>query len=276
MENLGTGADTAAWVAWHRTIETRRRDALFRDPLAAILAGDRGEQVARRMNRGSATRGAWTTIVRTVLIDELIARSLDDGVDRVVNLAAGYDTRPYRLALPGAVRWIEVDTPDVLDRKRDLLAGERPRCPLERCPADLRDEAQRARVLEQALDGASSALVISEGLLVYLPEDIVRALARDLSAHQLVRFWITDLASPLVRRGMRKKAHLVAPDARWRFAPADGADFFEALGWPATDIRAVLPEARRLKRLPWILRAVVAFDRNPRRPWGAVIRCQRR
>jgi methyltransferase (TIGR00027 family) len=275
VENLVTGADTALWVAWHRAMESKRPDALFRDPLAARMAGQRGEEVARRMNRGSATRGAWTTIVRTRLIDDLIEASVAEGCDRVVNLAAGYDTRPYRLTLPAGLRWIEVDAPAVLDRKSGLLEHEQPRCQVERLPADLTAAGARASVLKRALEGASRAVVLIEGLLVYLMEDMVRDLARALHAHESVVFWITDLASPLVRRTMKATAHLVSEDARWRFAPAEGIDFFEPLGWRPEDVRRVLNEAKRLKRLPWMLHLVAPLDRSPRRPWGSVVRYRR-
>lgn len=274
MTNLVTGADTARWVAWHRALEDRRADAIFHDRLAARMAGDRGEEVARKMNRGSATRGAWTTIVRTRLIDDLLATSFDEGADLVVNLAAGYDTRPYRLSLPAGLRWVEIDNPTVLEAKADLLKDEKPQCTVERVPADIADAAARSSLLAKATKGATNVLVLTEGLLVYLPEETVRALARDLHALRVVRFWVTDLASPLVRKRMQRYARRVADDARWRFAPEEGVEFFTPLGWQPTDVRRVLHEARRLHRLPWALRMVVPFDSDPRRPWGAVLRCR--
>ena len=275
MSDRVTGADTALWVAWHRALETRRPDALFRDPLAQRLAGERGEQVARHMNRGSATRGSWTTIVRTSIIDELLARAVGDGVDLVVNLAAGHDTRPYRLVLPSHLRWVEVDTAEVLDRKDQLLAGEEPRCTVTRLAADLRDPSHRADVLARALQGASRALVLTEGLLVYLPEKVARELASELHELALVRCWITDLAAPLVRRRMHRYAHLVCEDAQWQFAPSEGVACFEPLGWRPMQVRAIVHEAARLRRLPWLLWPVALFDRDPQRPWGAVVCLQR-
>jgi methyltransferase (TIGR00027 family) len=276
MSDLVTAADTALWVAWQRAVETKRPDALFSDPLAGRLAGERGELVARRMNRGKSDAGAWTTVVRTRLIDDLVVRSLAEGADRVVNLAAGYDTRPYRLPLPPALRWVEVDGAPVLERKARLLEGERPACAVERAAADLADPAARASVLDRALEGSSRALVITEGLLVYLPPEAVSALATDLHARPAARFWITDLAPPLAKRMMRAAARgKVADDALWRFAPAEGAGFFEPLGWRPRDVQPMMREARRLGRLPWLMRLFAPFDRDPRRPWGAVLRCER-
>jgi len=106
-------SDTARWVAWYRAMETERPDALFRDPWARDLAGPEGERIVRALRGGKAT--AWAMIVRTVLFDEVIRSELDEHpVDLVVNLAAGLDTRPWRLDLPGNLRWVDVDLPPLL------------------------------------------------------------------------------------------------------------------------------------------------------------------
>src|SRR4029079_13549177 len=90
-------SDTARWVAVYRARETERRDALFRDPLAARLAGGGGAAIAAAAPRGAGT--GRSAVTRTKLIDDLVLDSVAQGCDRVVNLAAGFDTRPSRLAL---------------------------------------------------------------------------------------------------------------------------------------------------------------------------------
>src|SRR6266850_3986046 len=118
-------SDTARWVAIYRAMESERPDALFRDPYARRLAGPRGEEIVRHMPRGRSM--AWPMIVRTAVMDEVILRAVErDGVHTVVNLAAGLDTRPYRLPLPSGLRWIEADFPDLLAYKQEELAGEKP------------------------------------------------------------------------------------------------------------------------------------------------------
>ena len=64
----------------------------------------------------------------------------------VVNLAAGLDARPYRMALPPNLDWIEVDLPDLVDYKERILAGETPACRLERVRLDLADVAARRKL----------------------------------------------------------------------------------------------------------------------------------
>src|SRR5512146_3348096 len=92
-------SDTAHWVAVYRAMETERPDAIFRDPYARRLAGEKGEQIVRSVKRGG--QAAWAMITRTAVFDELILREIaGDGIDCVLNLAAGLDARPFRLKLP--------------------------------------------------------------------------------------------------------------------------------------------------------------------------------
>src|SRR5436309_2054705 len=91
-------SDTARWAAVFRAQETERPDALFRDPLARRLAGERGQQIATAMTMH--TKNAWSWVMRTYVVDQYIERMLAVGVDTVLNLAAGLDTRPYRMGVP--------------------------------------------------------------------------------------------------------------------------------------------------------------------------------
>ena len=88
-------ADTALWMAAVRAEEGLRADAIFQDPLGSMLAEERGRRIARAFSRQAML--AWGVVARTAAIDRLIAEVLQTGVDTVVNLGAGFDTRPYRM-----------------------------------------------------------------------------------------------------------------------------------------------------------------------------------
>jgi methyltransferase (TIGR00027 family) len=270
-------SDTARWVAYYRALESERPDALFRDPFARRLAGERGRAMAESMP-GAMRAHSWPMVVRTFLIDELILQSIAEGADRVLNLAAGLDTRPYRLQLPASLTWVEADLPAILAEKQRLLAGETPACVLRRESVDLTQPAARRAFLEVALQGAKRALVLTEGLLIYLQPEEVRQLAGDLAGQCAVGYWMLDLASPAILRMLRKRTRRrLGEGAQMKFAPAEGVRFFEALGWTPLDVRPYLQEAARLKRLPGLLRLFArlppADARNPgRRPWSAVVR----
>jgi methyltransferase (TIGR00027 family) len=269
-------SDTARWVAQYRAAESARPDAIFRDPLAARLAGERGRAIVATSPR--KLRSGWSIVARTKLIDDLVAACLAEGCARVVNLAAGLDTRPYRLPLPASLTWIEADLPALLDEKERLLVGETPACTLTRARVDLAEGAARGAFLA-GLAGGPPTLVITEGLVQYLDADVVAALARDLAAAAPVRWWILDLISPgALAMIKRTRGHLAA--RMMGFAPENGVGFFETAGWRAREVCSIVREAIRLRRAPWLLRPFAwVRDPDPRAPgqarWFSVTRLVR-
>ena len=266
-------SDTARWVAVYRARESERPDAVFRDPFARRLAGQRGEQIAGSIR--FAEKNSWPFVARTWLIDELIAGQVQEGADLVINLAAGLDARPYRMALPPSLQWIEVDLPDILAYKEESLRDEKPVCSLERVHLDLSNVSARRDLFDQLGRRARNALVVSEGLLIYLTEEEGGALARDLSAPSTFRNWIIDLASPGLLRMLQKKmgSPLDQAGVPMKFAPQDGPDFFIRHGWKPQDIRSVLHTAANLKRVPLLLRLIAGISSphfQASRPWSAV------
>ena len=248
-ENLiGSVSDTAFWIAHHRSVETERPDALFRDPLAGVLAGDQGREIARAMPMPFMT--GWVVVVRTCIIDDYIRLALTEGIDAVVNLGAGLDTRPYRMDLPESLLWVEADYPHVIDFKEQRLSGQTPRCRLERVKLDLANVAERRRFLDMLKARTPKILVLTEGVISYLSVEEVGSLADDLSALGSVRFWIADYFSPQVvkfrtqRGGMQKRMR----NAPFRFTPNDWFGFFQEHGWCAKGIRYLPEEGDRLKR----------------------------
>jgi len=246
IENI---SDTALWVAVYRAMESERPDAHFHDPYARMLAGNRGEEIVQKMPWAKSS--AWAMIVRTCVIDELLLKAIQkDNVDTVLNLAAGLDTRPYRLALPPALRWIEVDLPGILNFKEEKLSGQHAVCRLERVKLDLSDVSARRSLFAKIDAEAKQVFVITEGLLVYLPSDQVASLAADLASQRTFRFWMADIASPILLQWLNRRfgKTLASGGVRMQFAPEEGADFFAPFGWEVAEFRPMIDEARRLKR----------------------------
>jgi len=262
-------SDTARWVAMYRARETDRPDARFRDPYARLLAGERGEEILRRMP--GARFSAWPTVVRTCLFDELILRCVErEGADTVLDLGSGLCTRPYRLPLPAGLRWIEADLPGILSYKDEKLSGERPRCSRESVKMDLRDLSARRAFLARVAAPSRKTVVVTEGFLAYLSEEDVASLARDLHDQIAFRWWITDLASPLLLKRLRRSYRrvLVEANAPMRFAPAEGTGFFAKYGWNEAEFRSTWEESRRLKRempMAWLFRLLARLASPQRR-----------
>ncbi|MGZ3698458.1 MAG: class I SAM-dependent methyltransferase, partial [Bdellovibrionota bacterium] len=264
-------SETALWVAYYRAIETERPDAHFHDPYARLLAGKRGEEIARSLFGGQ--RHYWSLVVRTTVMDRMIMEGVNTrGFDTVLNLGAGLDTRPYRLKLPPGTRWIEVDLPPLLAYKEKLLAHEHSQvASLERVKLNLGDVTERRALFDRiGASSASKVLVLTEGLLMYLKPEQVDELARDLLAQPRFCAWVFDYIDPrvlrLIDRIFGKK--LEKMDARMHFAPEEGPHYFEKLGWKCEELVPFIDEARRLGREPvlyWAWKAVSPFVSAARR-----------
>jgi methyltransferase (TIGR00027 family) len=254
IENV---SDTARWVAVYRAMETERSDAIFRDPFARKLAGAKGEEIVTNMKRGRAT--AWAMIVRTAVFDEIISAQIAAGVDLVLNLAAGLDARPWRMDLPPDLRWVDADLPGILNYKIEMLRGHTPRCNYEAATIDLTDETARSELFARVSAGSKNALVLSEGLLIYLPPEQVVRLAEALAAVPAFKHWATDLASPQLLKMMTKswgKTTTLA-NAAFLFAPEEGTKFFEPTGWREKEFHSVGDDSKRLNRqmkMAWLWR----------------------
>ncbi len=266
-------SDTARWVAVYRARETERPDAHFRDPFARRLAGERGEQIAQSMPLGRDND--WSMITRTCLGDDFINEQIREGVDMVINLAAGLDARPYRMQLPPTLQWIEIDLPEILAYKEEILREDKPVCLLERIRLNLADAPERREVFAQLGRRANKALIISEGLLIYLTAEDVGGLARDLAAPPSFQSWMLDIASPgllrMLAKRIAKQLHQAAP---FKFAPPEGPNFFVPYGWKPVDVRSLLKNAARLKRLSLMMRLFALLPETEKsrrdRPWSGV------
>ena len=267
-------SDTALWVAVYRADESDRPDAHFHDPFARQLAGKRGQEIADAMP--FQKKNSWPFVARTVLFDAFITEQVKQGAEMVVNLAAGLDARPYRMALPPALQWIEVDLPEILGYKEEILANEKPVCSLERIRLDLANVNARRELFQQLGERAKKVLVVTEGLLGYLSEDEVGSLAVDLARPASFERWVLDIGSPALVRMIMKKmhSHLDKAGAPLKFGPQEGPEFFKRYGWKPVDVRSVFKAAENLKRLPLLMRLISLISDTEKfqakRPWSGI------
>jgi methyltransferase (TIGR00027 family) len=171
---------TALFVATARALEAQKPNPLAVDPYAEVFC--------------RAVGGAWADVLdgklpdhqlktadwgdhfvnfqgaRTKYFDEYFARAADAGALQVVILAAGLDSRAYRLAWPAGTTIFELDRPQVLDFKREVLGAEgaQPRAERREIAVDLRDDWPQA-LRDSGFDAAKPSAWIAEGLLIYLP-----------------------------------------------------------------------------------------------------------
>jgi methyltransferase (TIGR00027 family) len=229
-------SDSALWIAAYRAQETERTDAVFKDWLASRLAGVRGYQMAATMPHAKTM--AFNMVVRTAAIDRLVTAAVAQGIDTVINIGAGLDTRPYRMKLPVHLRWIEVDFPATIQYKNEKLAGEGPVCRLERIAMDLGKECQREMLFCQLGEETKSALVITEDLIPSLTNCEAAALSRSLYAIPSFKYWIQDYSQGRARNRQ-------APP---QFTETDPIRFFGGHGWKVCEDLHLLDEADRIGR----------------------------
>ncbi|MBI3404950.1 MAG: class I SAM-dependent methyltransferase [Acidobacteria bacterium] len=273
-------SDTARWAAVHRANESERPDAVFHDPFARRLAGERGEQIQKTLEPGN--KNSWAWVARTVVYDRLITEQIKQGADMVVNLAAGLDARPYRMMLPASLQWIEVDLPGILDYKEEILGKEQPRCNLERIRLDLADVEERRKLFAQLGRRSKRALIVTEGLLIYLSEEEIGALATDLAAQPSFQHWIIDIASPGLLQMMQKQTgtKMQEAGAGFKFGPKAGPAFFSSFGWKPASVNSLLKTAAQVKRLSLMFRLLALLPESNgeqgNRPWSAVCLMERK
>ncbi len=185
-------SDTALMVAACRALESESADGFVHDPFAARLAGERGMAIVRALPRPEMMR--FGVGVRSRFVDELLLEALaSQSIATVLSVGCGLDTRPWRLELAPDLRWIEVDFADMLDYKDALMSAETLRCRRERLTADVTDSAQRAAIY--AAVGPAPALMITEGLLMYLPAATVDALASETWQQSGIAHWMSDITT---------------------------------------------------------------------------------
>ncbi|MEO7205534.1 MAG: SAM-dependent methyltransferase [Steroidobacteraceae bacterium] len=240
--SIANVTETALWVAALRAQETGRSDAALQDPLASLLAGNRGVEIARSMPNSVLTQ--WGVVVRTSAIDRLIEEAIRRGIQTVVNLGAGLDTRPYRMQISPHIHWIEIDFPNIVHLKDTVLNAQTPSCRLERIGLNLLDRAARRKIL--AAYGSRDALAIAEGVIPYFSNDDVAVLADDLRAAAF-EYWMLDFDNAGNRRTPRNWAKQLQA-APFLFQPNDWFGFFASRGWGAHRIITSSEESERLNR----------------------------
>ncbi|HWR48767.1 MAG TPA: SAM-dependent methyltransferase, partial [Pseudonocardiaceae bacterium] len=169
----------------------------FSDPFAEALAGPQGNDVLAWMEARSPGVSQDPVVpIRTRFFDGTLERILSEsGVDQLVILAAGLDTRAFRLPLPPDLALFELDRPEVLDLKAARLAQltAAPRCRRVPIPVDLTGDWS-ATLQGGGFDRQRPAVWLVEGLLHYLTDAQVHHVLATLSELAVTGSWLlTDV-----------------------------------------------------------------------------------
>jgi methyltransferase (TIGR00027 family) len=184
---------TALFVATARALEAQKPDPLVVDPFAEVfcraVGGNAADVLDGNLPEHQLKMPDWGAHfvnfqgARTRYFDDYFRRAADAGVRQVVILAAGLDSRAYRLPWPDETTIFELDRPQVLDFKRDVLAeqGAKPNADRREIAIDLREDWPQA-LRDNGFDAALPSAWIAEGLLLYLPADAEEQLLTGIDA----------------------------------------------------------------------------------------------
>ncbi|MBB5870027.1 methyltransferase (TIGR00027 family) [Allocatelliglobosispora scoriae] len=232
---LGGVGETARWMAASRARENRRPDRLFEDPFAEPLAGPDGPGLLTYFHpRHASETGQPYLPIRTRWFDDFLMSNVGEG-HQVVGLAAGLDTRAFRLAWPARVTLHEVDQPAVLAYKAERLPKAVERCEKRIVvPINLAEDWVTA-LTESGFDPSKPTVWFVEGLLFYLPEELAAEVLRKAAslsapgskiAADLIGTGIFNF--PYMREFLRR---LQEADSPWVFGTDDPAGFLRSTGW---------------------------------------------
>lgn len=235
-------ASTACWIAAVRAHENKRAQRLFYDPWATLLAGEEGQAWRERMTGGKEENEVGL-VIRTRFFDDFLSRvTREHGIHQVVIVAAGMDTRAFRLAWPPQTQLFELDLPPVLEYKERVLVahGAVPACSRQIVGVDL-SLGWHSALQQVGFEPGQPTVWLMEGLLFYLPEKVVSRLFGVITELSVRGSWLgcetknSDmLLSPSTRTWIKALEEEGTP---WVSSIDDPEAFLAGYGWNATVVQ---------------------------------------
>jgi methyltransferase (TIGR00027 family) len=162
-------ASSAYWIAAIRAYESEHANRLFTDPWAALLAGQARQDWSNHL-LVQGDKAGMAVVIRTRFFDNFLLRAVEEHqIRQIVVLAAGMDTRAFRLVWPEGTKLFELDQPELLAQKERLLssAGASSTCWRQTLGIDLRDPWVDA-LCQAGFDPLQLSVWLLEGFLHYL------------------------------------------------------------------------------------------------------------
>jgi methyltransferase (TIGR00027 family) len=249
---------TATAVAARRAMASKGPNPLIDDPFAEPLVNAVGVEAFIKMMNGeidladddpafTAQRLAEGMAVRTRFFDNFFDEATKAGVRQAVILAAGLDTRAYRLPWPSGTVVYEIDQPQVIEFKTRTLAdlGATPSADRKAVAVDLRDDWVGA-LRDIGFNTERPTAWIAEGLLGYLPPDAQDRLfdtitTLSFSGSRIGTGYVPDIRERIANRGkeISERWRRLGLNMNWADLVYDGerndaVEYLAARGWETT------------------------------------------
>jgi len=245
-------AATAYWTAKVRAMENVHPNRLFADPWAEALAGKTG----RLWMADRTPESTIPIVLRTRYFDDFLLRTTHrEGLRQVALLAAGMDTRAFRLPWPDGVHLFEVDQPAVLAEKQGVLRSmaAAPLCHRLLAQADLSQPWEEI-LIDAGFERQQPTVWLLEGFLFYLPNRAIDEIIARLSELSAPGSWLgfdiinsLMLTHPLTKAWVEMQARSGAP---WIGVMDDPLSYLGERGWRASLTQAGAPDANH-ERWPY-------------------------
>jgi methyltransferase (TIGR00027 family) len=183
----GPGSKTAMGVLLARFSESQKPEGerICYDPYAVYFispeilewaAHNPDEVRARQEQNERFFPGRSNSVVARVrFFDDFVKKSVEDGVEQLVILGAGYDSRAYRIEGLKKIKTFEVDHPTtqtVKIEKIKMIFGNLPDHVVY-VPCDLEKGNFGQRLLDMGCDRYKKTLFLMEGISMYLQPKVV-------------------------------------------------------------------------------------------------------
>lgn len=186
--NRTSTSKMAEGVAIHRIVESGKPEdvRIFYDPYAIHFVSQKSLELFKDPVKAKSAREYYESlfpgirnsiIARIRYFDDLIRKSIDEGLEQLVILGAGYDTRAYRIEglQKGKIKVFEIDHPGTQNfkiQKIRQLFGSIPQNVVH-VPIDFEIEALAQKLFESGYDPSKKTLFVMEGLIMYIPPNAV-------------------------------------------------------------------------------------------------------
>jgi len=257
---------TAFWTASVRARESAREDHLFEDPWAAALAGNAGAEWIEQRSADSVI----PITIRTKYFDDFLQRIVQQSdIQQIVLVAAGLDTRAFRLGWKEGTRLFELDQPEVMKYKEEVLSasGAQPRCERRVVGKDL-TEAWEEALVANGFDPQEPSCWLMEGFTFYLPSETIQQLIDQVTSLAARGSWLgfdcinnAVLTSQWTKAWVDMQAQMGAP---WTGALDDPEGFLAGRGWKASLTQAGQPDANYGR---WVLPVIPTKMANMPHNW---------
>jgi methyltransferase (TIGR00027 family) len=219
---------------------------LFDDPYAAAFAaaagppadGEHPDDTVPASPQRQAL--AFQVVIRTRYYDDYLRAAAADGCRQVVLLAAGLDTRAFRLSWPEGTTVFEADLPDLLEVKERVLAEVGSQLHSQRVvvAVDLREDWLLS-LKDAGFDASQPTAWLAEGLLVYLDAADARTLLHTVSLASASGSQVAFERSARARDAAaddRAAGDTAAVTSLWRGGGVgdDVEEWLSELGWTVT------------------------------------------